>query len=109
MNGGVGCLLCGSPKTELHHITGRGLDRRQLDPDLVAALCRRHHDSAHAYLRSQRLDVPPDVTWSPAAALTHRLHRTGVHFGLLSIHSDEPSFERLAAHFRAWARELGGS
>lgn len=41
------CMICGSPKEEIHHIFGGTANRRLSDEDkLVVPLCRKHHNES---------------------------------------------------------------
>lgn len=42
------CIICGKPKTEVHHLVYGNAKRRLADSDnLCAPLCREHHESMH--------------------------------------------------------------
>lgn len=42
------CIICGSPRTDLHHIFKGHKQRHLADEDeLVIPLCRVHHDAIH--------------------------------------------------------------
>lgn len=40
------CEACGSPANDIHHIHGRGKDKDVIGN--LIALCRKHHEMAHA-------------------------------------------------------------
>ena len=47
------CAICGGRAVDPHHLTGRGSDRLQLDPDLTAPLCHDDHELIHEDLRTE--------------------------------------------------------
>jgi len=66
------CVFCARPGEHWHHLTGRPAPKAPyLDPDLVVALCRRHHAREHVLLADKALE------WLPAGVdpLLHRLRR----------------------------------
>lgn len=40
------CEACGAPANDIHHIHGRGKDKDVIEN--LIALCRKHHEMAHA-------------------------------------------------------------
>jgi len=77
------CTLCPRPTRQLHHITGRGFDHQQFDPDLVVALCLYCHTQVHADLRTNRVDTPL-ATQSPLLSVERRIRRIGNFIGLVA-------------------------
>lgn len=77
------CLFCGRRPVEWHHLTGRlAPDGCYLDPALVLALCKRHHDREHELLRRAALEFPSigsDLTGHRLARLLSFLRRCGDH------------------------------
>ena len=42
------CMICGKPKTDVHHLVYGNAKRRLADEDkLVAPCCREHHEMFH--------------------------------------------------------------
>lgn len=42
------CLICGKPKTDIHHLVFGNAKRRIADTDgLTMPLCREHHEAMH--------------------------------------------------------------
>ena len=42
------CLLCGKPRTDIHHLVFGNSKRKLADEDgLTIPLCREHHESMH--------------------------------------------------------------
>ena len=42
------CLICGRPKTDVHHLVFGNAKRRLADADaLTMPLCREHHEAMH--------------------------------------------------------------
>jgi hypothetical protein len=41
-----GCVICNSPKVQMHHVIFRSRGGNDSDLNLVS-LCKRHHDMAH--------------------------------------------------------------
>lgn len=42
------CLLCGTPRTDIHHLVFGVAKRKLADQDgLTMPLCKRHHDMIH--------------------------------------------------------------
>lgn len=102
------CAICGQPGDDWHHLTGRGADDLQLDPEVTAPLCHDDHELIHGDLRAEHVD-------KPLAAITivervaHRLRRVGVF--LVRVAEAVPPLRwlaRLAAGMRQWADELTG-
>ena len=42
------CIICGKPKTDVHHLVFGNAKRKLADADnLCAPLCREHHEAMH--------------------------------------------------------------
>lgn len=42
------CLICGRPRTDVHHLVWGNANRSRADQDeLTIPLCRQHHESMH--------------------------------------------------------------
>ena len=53
------CIICGKPKTDVHHLVFGNSKRKWADADeLTAPLCREHHESMH---RSKEMQVASHI------------------------------------------------
>lgn len=71
------CPLCGKPRHHGHHLTGRGHDGEQLDPEFIAPLCRQDHLLIHNDLRQQGIDNPVVANTAPER-VERRLRRVAL-------------------------------
>ena len=107
---GLVCIFTGRPADHFHHATGRGLDGRYLNADLVVPLVRRMHVVEHAALRRSGLDeatqLSPTVLRLRRAG--HLLVRLGEHHGEGSVTLPAPSVRALGEMLNEVADELAG-
>ena len=100
------CAICGRAMADLHHLTGRGPDAGQLDPDLVVPLCHDDHELLHEDLRTEGLDRPCHAV-TAVERVAHRLQRAGIF--LARVAENVPPLcwlAGLAQGMRRWASEL---
>ena len=101
------CALCGKPAVQAHHITGRGVDRVQLHPDLTVDLCHRHHILIHADLRGQHIDVyPTDTAWTVTGRVEYVLRRLAVFIARFAQAADNPVWLKMAGLLESLADDI---
>lgn len=101
------CLACAEPADHGHHVTGRGPDHDQLDPDLTVPLCHEHHVLMHQDLRAADIDNPTNSATVPER-LYRRLSRVALLLGRLAEFLPSAWIANAARAVRCWANELGG-
>jgi hypothetical protein len=99
------CVICGEPACDLHHLTGRGPDGRQLDEELTAPTCHDDHELVHDDLRHQGVHKPLKET-SVFERVAYRLERVAVFFARLAEQLPFAWLQRLAGSMCQWAGEL---
>jgi len=69
-----GCVVCGEPEVEIHHIRPRGTSGGSNDPTNLVALCRKHHREAEDPTRPayQIIREKPLVSGEPDAVKAAR-------------------------------------
>jgi 5-methylcytosine-specific restriction endonuclease McrA len=63
-NHGRRCVVCGSEKVEVHHLTYKSLGNEDPKKHLLP-LCREHHQQVHIYAEERRMHV-----WNATHLLT---------------------------------------
>jgi hypothetical protein len=106
MTTGIECVWCDEAAVDGHHLTGRGPDRRYLNPDLVASMCHDDHELAHEDLRNAGVDTPPRGAWSSLRGVEFCLERAALFLARLAQQSQQNVWGRLADAMRRWAEDL---
>ena len=100
------CTTCSATARHEHHLTGRGSDGAQLDPEMTVPLCNDCHDLIHDHLRLEKIDRPLQATTIPER-VERSLRRVAIF--LSEFAQGNPAFVwaiLLACKFDQWANLL---